>query len=130
MGKSVLVDSNIYIRLLRLDLTPDKALDDWAQDYDLITCGMVRMEVERGIKAEKSRRYIASMFDLMLYVPTTNSLWERASQLAWQLDRQGLILPAQDILIACCARQAVAAVMTLDRHFHSIPELEVIDDPF
>jgi predicted nucleic acid-binding protein len=51
-------------------------------------------------------------------------------KLAWQLDRKGLVIPAQDILIACCARQVGAAVMTSNRHFHSIPELEVIDDPF
>lgn len=50
-------------------------------------------------------------------------------KLAWQLDRKGLVLPAQDILIACCARQVGAAVMTSNRHFRSIPELEVIDDP-
>jgi predicted nucleic acid-binding protein len=130
MAKSVLVDSNIYIQMLRKGLDPVITLGSWAEEKDLVTCGLVRMEVLRGIKNQNVRRGVEKMFNLMICVPTLHDIWENASLLAWQLDRQGLVLPAQDILIACCARQAGAAVMTRDHHFHSIPDLEVIDDPF
>ncbi len=130
MVKSSLVDSNIYIRMLRNGLDPVINLGSRAKENDLVTCGMVRMEVLRGNKNQDVRLGVEKMFDLMIHVPTRKRLWENASQLAWQLDRKGLVIPAQDILIACRARQVGAAVMTSNRHFHSIPELEVIDDPF
>ena len=130
MVKSILVDSNIYIRMLQNGLDPVINLGSWAKENDLVTYGILRMEVLRGIKNQDVGLGVEKMFDLMIHVPARKRLWENASQLAWQLDRKGLVLPAQDILIACCARQVGAAVMTSNRHFHSIPELEVIDDPF
>ena len=54
-------------------------------------------------------------------------VWERATQLAWSLDRQGVVLPAQDLLIAACALHANATVLTADAHFSRIPGLRVID---
>ena len=62
----------------------------------------------------------------MIFLPTTNQIWERATQLAWALDRQGRILPAHDILIAAHALQADATVLTRNAHFSSIPGLRVI----
>ncbi|OYV06897.1 MAG: hypothetical protein CFE26_03850 [Verrucomicrobiales bacterium VVV1] len=59
-------------------------------------------------------------------VPTNASLWDEVWQLAWKLDRQGKVLPLQDIVIACCANRAGAAVMTTDRHFDLIDGLTVI----
>ena len=66
-------------------------------------------------------------FAVMIFIPTTQQIWDRAAQLAWSLDRQGRVLPAQDILIAAHALQAGATVLTLDAHFQSIPGLRVID---
>jgi predicted nucleic acid-binding protein len=63
----------------------------------------------------------------MVYISTTNQIWERASQLAWALDRQGIVLPAQDILIASHALHADALVLTHDTHFSSVPGLRVTD---
>ena len=63
----------------------------------------------------------------MIYIPTSNAIWERAAELAWTLDRQGILLPAQDLLIAAHALQADAAILTHDAHFQAIPGLRVID---
>lgn len=40
----------------------------------------------------------------MLYVESTRERWDEAMNLAWSLDRQGIILPLQDIHIAVCGR--------------------------
>jgi predicted nucleic acid-binding protein len=72
-------------------------------------------------------RHFRERFAIMVYIPTTNQIWERASQLAWALDRQGVVLPAQDILIASHALDTDAIVLTHDMHFSSVPGLRVTD---
>ena len=47
---SVLVDSNVYIGLLRRGFDPVAVLGPWAGSTDVATCGMVRLEVERGLR--------------------------------------------------------------------------------
>jgi len=126
MVTSVVVDSNIYIGLLRRGVDPLQALSDWAGERDVAICGMIRLEVERGLKIDKIRRRLGAFFDVMINVPTSNKIWEEATQLAWKLDRTGITLPAQDILIATCARSIGAAVLTDDAHFNSIPDLQVV----
>lgn len=126
MEGSVLIDSNVFIGLLRRGVDPVECLGNWIGAGDLATCGMVRLEVERGIKVEKTRKILSSFFDVMLNAPTSNQIWERATHLAWSLDRHGRTLPAQDILIASCAQSIGAAVLTDDAHFFQIPDILVL----
>jgi predicted nucleic acid-binding protein len=125
MNVPVLVDSNVYIGLLRRGLDPAEILGDWIGSGDLATCGMVRLEVERGLKIEKIRRRVGAFFDVLINVPTSNKIWEQASGLAWTLDRSGITLPAKDILIATCAGEIGAAVLTDDKHFEEFSGLQV-----
>ncbi|NJK92515.1 MAG: PIN domain nuclease [Blastochloris sp.] len=132
MEKSVLVDTNVFIELTRRRLDPVSSLRDWAaiDDRNLVTCGMIRLELLRGIRVLRHRQMLESLLDVMINVPTDNRIWEEATDLAWRLDRSGLTLPAQDILIATCAFREDAMVMTLDHHFQNIPGLELIPFPF
>jgi predicted nucleic acid-binding protein len=126
MESVVLVDSCVFIGLLREGRDPAEELSGRAPRTDLATCGMVRLEVIRGLAVPKLRRAVEGFMDVMRNVPTDNRLWEEAAAQAWELDRQGVILPAQDILIACCARRIDAAVLTWDRHFSRVPNLRVL----
>lgn len=126
MENVVLVDSNIFIQLLREGRDPAVELVKWAGDTDLATCGMVRLEVLRGVKLPKARKTLEGFFDAMRIVPTDASLWQDAANLAWRLDREGWTLPAQDVIIGACALRIDAAVLTKDKHFHAIPGLRVI----
>lgn len=126
MDASVVVDSNVFIGLLRRRLDPVEILGDWIGNGDLLTCGMIRVEVERGLRLPKVRSHLSAFFDVMLYGQTSNKVWEEAAQLAWELDRKGRVLPAQDILIAVIARSHNACVLTDDGHFAAIPNLKVL----
>lgn len=127
MESVVLVDSSVFIGLLREGRDPALELVSRAATTDLATCGMVRMEVLRGIIGPKPRRAFEAFLSVLRNVPTDNRLWEEAAQMAWTLDRKGVTLPAQDILIACSALRIDAAVLTWDRHFFDIPDLRVLD---
>jgi predicted nucleic acid-binding protein len=127
MDGPTLVDSNIFIELMRQGLDPAVEIPRRIAVLDLATCGMVRVEVMRGVKVERIRRGLIAFLDVLQNVPTDNRLWEATAELAWSLDRRGWIIPAQDLVIACCARRIGASVLTRDKHFTLIPGLRVRD---
>lgn len=127
MANLVIPDSNVFINATRAGLDPFIEFGAHADEWEFATCGMVILEVTRGLRFPKILQSFQERFAIMIYVPTTNQIWERTAQLAWSLDRQGVILPAQDILIAAHALQTDATVLTRDAHFSSIPGLRVIN---
>lgn len=129
MDQPILVDSNYYIGHLRRGRNPFVELERIAEDWDLATCGMIMLEVERGLKTEPMRDIFERGFSTMLFVPTTNAIWAKAVTLAWHLDRRGRVIPAQDHIIAASAFSIGAAVLTTDAHFHEFPGLTVYDPP-
>lgn len=128
MANLILPDSNFYIGALRAGTDPFLSFASGIaeHDWEFATCGMIALEVCRGLRDPNTLQRFRARFGVMIFLPTTNQIWERATQLAWALDRQGRILPAQDILIAAHALQADATVLTRNAHFSSIPGLRVI----
>ncbi len=127
MASAALVDSNVFIALTRRREDSSRWLG--SRFEDIYTCGMVRLEVLRGMKNPRERDAMAAFFNVLCNVPTDNNLWEQAAELGWELDRRGLIIPGPDILIAACALRAGVPVMTADKHFDDIPGLLVIAFP-
>jgi predicted nucleic acid-binding protein len=89
MAAAVLVDSNYYIRRLRTDKDPLLELELLAELYDFMTCGMVVMEVCRGLQFEPQRRRYRAAFAVMKCIPTTSGVWALATDIALTLDRKG-----------------------------------------
>jgi predicted nucleic acid-binding protein len=127
MANLVLPDSNIYIGAVRAGRDPFRQFASAIEEWEFATCGMVVLEVCRGLRDPAILQRYRERFSVMLYLTTGNASWERATQLAWSLDRQGIVLPAQDLLIAAVALQADATVLTSDAHFQEIPGLRVIN---
>ena len=129
MAGEILVDSNVYIDLIKRRRDPIRILGEWMGTSDLVTCGMVRLEVMRGLKHPKAFQRISSFMDIMINVRTDAAFWPDATDLAWDLDRQGKVIPGTDIIIAACALRTSAAVLTSDTHFGLIDGLRVIAPP-
>ena len=129
MENDILVDSNVFIDLLKFGRDPSQVMGEWAGGSNLATCGMVRLEVLRGIKSLKQLTQIAAFMDVMVNVPSDNRLWAVATELAWKLDRMGRMIPGADVVIAASALRLDAAVLTSDAHFQQIDGLRVIVPP-
>lgn len=129
MAIEILVDSNVYIDLLNRRLDPATIIGNWAGTSELVICGMVRLEVLRGLKNPRAFQRISDFMDVMINVPTSNSFWTEASELAWKLDRKGMVIPSPDIIIATSAMRISAAVLTSDTHFQYVDGLEIITPP-
>jgi predicted nucleic acid-binding protein len=127
MAAAVLVDSNYYIRRLRTDGDPLLELELLAHRFDFMTCGMVVMEVCRGLQFEPQRRRYRVAFAVMNCVTTTTRVWDLATDISLALDRRGTPIPPQDSLIAAHALHAGAALLTFDKDFNRIPGLTVLD---
>lgn len=123
----VLVDSCYYIGLLRQGIDPMRTLAATSAARDLVVCGVVRCEVARGMRDPWVLKQFQNFWDVMIYVPTDNKLWDSVEAMLWKLDRQGITLPLTDVVIACCAQRVGASVLTLDNHFYDIPDVRVID---
>ena len=129
MPSDILVDSNVFIDFLRAGRDPTQEMRNWAGKRFLATCGMVRLEVLRGAHSPKQFARISAFMDTMVNVPTDQDLWTEATDLAWKLDRRGIVLPAADLVIAACALRIHAAVLTSDAHFQQITGLRVLTPP-
>lgn len=127
MESLILPDSNVYIDAVRRGVDPFQEFGRHLDTCEFATCGMIMLEVCRGLREPGILQRFRERFSVMIYVPTTNAIWERAQHLAWMMDRQGRTIPAQDHIIAACALQSGATVLTRDKHFQDIPGLEVLD---
>ena len=126
MPGRALVDSSFFIDRLRTGLDPLEELAAWSDDWELLTCGVVQIEVLRGLKHKTAHQRMAEFMGCMLYVPTLNAVWERARILAWRMDREGKTMQVTDLLIATCALEAEADVLTYDSDFARVPGLRAI----
>jgi predicted nucleic acid-binding protein len=86
---------------------------------------VVRAEVLRGIVSAQVRERVERLFATMHEVTMTPELWTDVADLAWELDREGEVLPLTDVAIAACAKRAGATVITTDLHFAKVPGLMV-----
>ena len=124
-----LIDSNIFIGLLRTGKDPAVLLHQVPGVTNLVTCGMVRLEVLGGMKASRTREKVAEFMDVMINVPSDAKLWEQAAEIAWRMRSRGTAIPNADAFIAASAMRVGAAVMSLDKHFSRIDGLLVTPPP-
>jgi len=114
---------------MRQRLDPVAVLFEHYDTVNLVTCGLVRLEVIRGIKEPRPRQRLEAFMAVMQYVPTDERLWQEATHLAWRMDRTGQPIQATDALIAAAALSKGASVLTLDSDFQRVPGLHVLDLP-
>jgi predicted nucleic acid-binding protein len=129
MDLPILVDSSVYIRLMRQRLDPVAVLFEHYDTVNLVTCGMVRLEVLRGMREPRAAKRLEDFMGIMQYVPTDDLLWREATALAWRIDRAGQTIQATDALIAAAALRKAASVLTLDSDFSRVPGLHVVRLP-
>jgi predicted nucleic acid-binding protein len=124
----ILIDSCIYIPLLRRGMDPAEEFSVLAEEFDIVTCGVVRCEITRGLKTQRARERLSAWLDVQVYVPTMHRVWARAEQIAWETGKMGQTIPLTDAIIAACALESGSALLTLDRHFTWIAGLTILTD--
>lgn len=121
----ILVDSTKYISWMRRGQSPIVLLAPLLKAGSLVSCGIIRLEVLRGVIKPKPKAELTDFFDLLPDIPLAPALLREAADLAWKLDRKGSVLPATDLIIAACALHQGAEVVSEDPHFRHVPGLQV-----
>jgi predicted nucleic acid-binding protein len=124
----VLVDSSYYIRMETLRRDPLTLLTELELDYDFAINGIIWGEVIRSRSDPRKRDRYEKVFALTPMLHLSSAGWQRVGRLAWDLDRQGEVIPLTDLIIGVTALEHHAAVLTFDRHFQKIPGLIAISD--
>lgn len=121
----LLIDSTKYVSWMRAGLNPVSVLAEQLRTRSLVSCGIVRIEVLRGMVKPAAKRQISELFDVIPEIPLDGAIIHDAVETAWQLDRSGRVLPLSDLLIAACAKRAGATVISEDSHFQLVPDLSI-----
>jgi len=118
----VLVDTSAWIFALKKNpfLPLKEKIDLLLRDELILAFGMIKLELLGGTKSEKEFARLKSRLDALYEIPTDQSLWDKASELAFTLHRKGITVPYTDILIASAALYSKATLLHADVHFNLI----------
>jgi len=118
----ILVDTSAWIFALKKNpfLPLKEKIDLLLRDELILAFGMIKLELLGGAKSEKEFTRLKSRLDALYEIPTDQSLWDKASELAFTLHRKGITVPYTDILIASAALYSKATLLHADVHFNLI----------
>lgn len=124
MAELILIDTSAWIDFFR-DAEPVASLVDRAlAEGQAATCGMVELELRRGLRAGERERVLA-LLAAATRLPTEEVDWAQAGDLLADLRRKGVTIPGSDGLIAHLALRHGAKLLEHDVHYRHIPNLEL-----
>jgi predicted nucleic acid-binding protein len=119
-----LVDSSVWIEYLRPKGSPDvkERVRTILQKEEMITCGIIVVEILRGAKNEKDFESLRDSLMSLPQVPIDDTVIERASKWGFLLDRKGKVVSTTDLIIASAAYKN-ALLLHSDRDFDTIASI-------
>lgn len=126
MSPTVLVDSSAWIEYFRSGrgVVSDR-VDSLLQSGESAICGMVELEIFQGLRAGE-REQVTELFSGLVYVETERRDYVIAGEQLGDLRRQGITIPSADSLIGALCIRCDIPLLTSDKHFEHLPELERI----
>ena len=86
------------------------------------TTGIIILELLQGTRTKKEYTEILSDLSALHYFEVNKKIWEKASQLGFNLRRKGKTIPSTDLLIASIALHYDLILLHADNHFEQIQE--------
>lgn len=124
---SLIPDTCAWIDFLRGKQTPlATTLEQSLLHIEVLTCGVVLLELLQGIKSQREETLVQNALMALPHLEMTRDLWIKAGKLSSRLRAKGHILPLSDIIIATFALEHNCSILTIDRHFESVPGLKII----
>jgi len=86
------------------------------------TTSIIILELLQGTRTKKEYTEILSGLSALHYFEVNKEIWEKASQLGFDLRRMGKTIPSTDLLIATIALHYDLTLLHSDNHFEQIKE--------
>lgn len=120
----VLADSSVWIAYFRGKSSPEvDCLDTLLEQDRVALCGVVEMELLRGVRTAERRR-LRDLLKGLPFVETIREDFVTAGERLCQLREQGVTIPATDALIAMVCKRHGLELLTLDSHFEHLREIK------
>ena len=116
----VLVDTTVWIDFFAgRDLPHVTALERLImQREDICICGIIMTEVLQGIRFDREFEKTKELFEAMIFLPTTHSVFLKAAKIYRSLRRKGItIRNTMDCMIAAVAMENDIMLLHNDRDF-------------
>lgn len=115
--KDVMADTSVWIAYFRGKHCPESDhLDSLLQQDRVTLCGVVEMELLRGVRVAERKR-LSDLLAAVRFVETARADYIAAGEALGRLREEGVTVPATDALIAAVCRRNGLGLLTLDSHF-------------
>ena len=123
------IDSSGWIEYIRSkgSKKAKERIREVLQKEEAVTCGVVVVEILRGVKNEKDFQSLHDSLTSLPQIPMDHAVIERASKWGFLLDRKGKSVSTTDLLIAAAAYDK-ARLLHMDSDFGIISSLVDLDE--
>lgn len=117
--KHVLVDTSAWIAALRPSGSKEakEKIEILLGEDCVAISGIIKLELLSGARTDKEYRELLEDLESLHYIPTDEGVWRCSYRLSRDIKKEGLSIPAADLLIASVAITAGCEIMHLDKHF-------------
>lgn len=123
----VLLDTSAWILALRRDAPPaaKEVVGRLIVEAKAATTGLVVVELLSGTRTDREFQELAAGLSALTRLDPSPETWEQAARFAFRLRREGVTVPATDVLIMTVAWEHGCLLLHADRHFDLMAEAGV-----
>lgn len=120
----LLIDTSVWIWALRPDSVPTirNRVNQVLAERKGATTPLILLELLGGAQDEKDYTELCEDLSALHQFPISGAVWTRSYRTAFDLKRQGVTVPATDVLIATVAQENRVTLLHADRHFDLMAE--------
>jgi predicted nucleic acid-binding protein len=122
-NNDVLIDTSAWVEFFKGHSKTADMVTSLIETGRASLCGVIYYELLHGTRDDKETRYLPNALSALTYFEMTADAWIQAGRIAAGLRGKGITLPMSDILVGTVALKHSIQVLTLDKHFNSIPGL-------
>jgi predicted nucleic acid-binding protein len=127
MKDKFVLDSNIWIEIHRGNTKIRKYVGPFIENNHVCLVDVITTEILRGAKARKDFETLKVAFSDF---PQISTSWARVSELGFRVARQGFSPPLIDLYIAQSVQETNRTLVTLDKHFVQIANINHLSVDF
>ena len=119
-----LIDSSAWIEYYRKEGNKEYKnwISDAIQNNDAAVNGIIQLEILVFTKTQFEYDDIFSDFSAFHNLELNNSVFQKASEIGFDLRRKGITIPASDLIIASSAMVTDSKLIHFDKHYTYIAE--------
>ena len=126
-NRKIIVDTSIWIEYFRNNQKYVPFIEDNLNLENVLISGLIISELLHGVKSKKEYTLLLESISAVPYAECVYEDWLKTGEILYDLKKKGITVPLTDVLISLIAIRSDASILTLDKHFHSIDMIKLVD---